>query len=374
VKRILFVITDLSTGGAETVLCRLLSLLDRDIYEPAVVALGEGGPVAENITRLGIPVIAARRSMQSLHRETLRFRPDLLQGWMYHGNIAAWLEAYLRSNPKIPLVWNIRHSLHDVGREKWMTRFWIRSGAWLSNHPVRIIYNSRISAFQHERFGYNKLKTLVIPNGFDCDQFKPNPEARADVRKELGIGPDEIILGHFARFHPTKGHEIFLNACAKLVSKSVSVHLLMVGKGVTANNRTLMQQIEKYELTNRCHLLGERHDIPRLTATLDVAVSSSYGEAFPNTIGEAMAAGVPCVCTDVGDAYALMGQTGRLVEPGNATALAAAIHELIQMGSESRAAMGTEARRRIQNDFSLQKIVSTYQNLYQQLTENLNHP
>ncbi|HET6268398.1 MAG TPA: glycosyltransferase, partial [Acidobacteriota bacterium] len=215
-----------------------------------------------------------------------------------------------------------------------------------------------------------KLKTVVIPNGFDCYQFKPDPEARAAVRKELGLRAEHLIVGLMARFHPMKGHETFLNACAKLSSNSVSVHLLMAGSGVTAGNPELMQQIQKHGLMDRCHLLGERHDIPRLTAALDVAVSSSlYGEAFPNTIGEAMATGVPCVCTDVGDAYALVGPTGKLVEAGNPSALAGAIRELIEMGSDARIAMGNEARLRIQTEFSFPNIVSAYQNLYQELTQ-----
>src|SRR5262249_33791042 len=225
--------------------------------------------VAENIARLGIPVTPARRSMQKLHHETLRFRPDLLQGWMYHGNMAAWTESHFKSKPRIPVVWNIRHSLYDLALEKPTTRFWIRAGAWFSNRPLRIIYNSRISAFQHERFGYNKLKTVVIPNGFDCYQFKPDPEARADVRKELGLRAQDLIVWMIARSHPMKGHETFLNACAKLSSNSVSVILLIAGSGVTAGNPQLMQQNPKQGLRYRCHLLEERHDTPRLTASLD---------------------------------------------------------------------------------------------------------
>src|ERR1019366_290954 len=113
------------------------------------------------------------------------------------------------------------------------------------------------------------------------------------------------------------------------------------------------------------HLLGERGDTARLSASLDIgALSSAYGEAFPNVLGEMMACGVPCVATDVGDSGVIIADTGRLVPIRNPQALVSAWEELILIGPEKRAQLGVATRRRIETHFSISDVVSRYENVY----------
>jgi len=113
--------------------------------------------------------------------------------------------------------------------------------------------------------------------------------------------------------------------------------------------------------------LGERADVPRLTAALDIASSSSWGEAFPNVLGEAMSCGVPCVATDAGDAALIVGGTGLIVPRGNAAALAQAWDEMLALSHDERQALGAQARARVSECFELGAISQRYAALYREL-------
>jgi glycosyltransferase involved in cell wall biosynthesis len=125
--------------------------------------------------------------------------------------------------------------------------------------------------------------------------------------------------------------------------------------------------IREFGVSNAMRLVGRRDDVARLTAALDIASLSSVGEGFPNVVGEAMACGVPCVVTDVGDAAYLVGTSGMVVPPRNPAALARAWKELLDAGSERRRTMGHLARERILTEFNLPDIVKRYENLYREL-------
>src|SRR5215471_6042896 len=302
--RVLHVITGLGTGGAEMMLVKLLSARQQGGIEAAVVSLtGRDGIVGERLHALGVAVEALEmtRSPLSLFRlsrlvsSARRFRPHLVQGWMYHGNLAASAVGSLTTGP-IPVLWNIRQTLYQLSDERWLTRAVIRVGAALSRRPSVILYNSALGAAQHEAIGYDGTKRVVIPNGFDCDQFRPSADARRDLRAELGLAPDTTLVGLVARFHPMKGHAVFLQAASLLARKHAALRFVLAGRGVTGGQPALARLIEELRLGDRMFLLGERSDIPRITAALDVACSSSlWSEGFSNAIGEAMACGVPCV-------------------------------------------------------------------------------
>jgi glycosyltransferase involved in cell wall biosynthesis len=245
----------------------------------------------------------------------------------------------------------------------------IRVGAHLSGRPERILYNSRVSANQHEAIGYRADRRRVIPNGFDCKWFRPDAEARASVRDELGVGEKTPLIGLIGRYHPMKDHANFLTAASLLLKQVSAAHFLLAGVDIDTSNKELSTKISALGLQGRVHLLGERQDIPRLTAALDIASSSSFVEAFSNVIGEAMACGVPCVVTDVGDSAWIVGDTGRVVPPRDPLALCGAWRELLQMGQGPRAALGERARARIVRDFSLDQSVRLYEELY---TEAIN--
>jgi len=249
-----------------------------------------------------------------------------------------------------------------------MTVVLMKMGSYLSYLPEAIIYNSRTGAIQHEAIGYRKNKRVIIPNGFDVDIFKPNAEASASVRKELGIPVDNIVIGLVASYSPLKDHATFLLAASLLLKKYPDVHFIMAGLKIDAKNSSLRSLIMDLNIANNVHLLGERIDIPRLDACMDIATSSSCAEGFSNVIGEAMSCGVPCVVTDVGDSALLVGDTGRIVEPRNPKALCNGWEEIISMPTLHRRRCGEMARQRIIEHFSLDAILLRYDQLYHEVT------
>jgi glycosyltransferase involved in cell wall biosynthesis len=242
--------------------------------------------------------------------------------------------------------------------------------ALLSHLPDAIVYVSHEGARQHEHLGFPAAKTVVIPNGFDCTVMKPDDQAPVRLRGELGLAPDRAIVGMVTRAHPMKDHANLIRAVGILVGRSVDVHLVMVGRGVDPPDGPIAREVARAGLRERATLLGERDDIQRVLAGLDVlAVSSAWGESFPLIVGDAMASGVPCVVTDIGDCPALVGDTGIVVPRRDSEGLAAVIERLIALGPEARRRLGVAARARIQDTYSVERTTQQYEQLYQTLIE-----
>jgi glycosyltransferase involved in cell wall biosynthesis len=369
--RVMHVITGLSTGGAETMLLKLLSAASGSM-EHVVVSLGDEGTIGPRIAALGVPVhcLGLRRNAPNPFRAlsilplARRIGPQLIQGWMYHGNLMASMAALaLRHKP--PVLWNIRQTVYDLRRERWLTAKFIRLGARLSSRPAAIIYNSQTSATQHESLGYGAEKRVIIPNGFDCQLLRPDEAARKAVRTELGIADDTVLVGLVARYHPMKDHVGFLQAAAMIARSYPQTRFVLAGAGVSSTQPELVKAIQQNELWDCVMLLGERSDIPRLNNAFDIGCSASaWGEGFSNSIGEAMACGVPCAVTDVGDSAYIVADTGLVAPPRAPEALAKAIAGLIEIGRSGRQQLGTKARQRIETEFSLPAIVRRYEGLY----------
>jgi glycosyltransferase involved in cell wall biosynthesis len=370
--RILHIISDLCVAGAEIKLCKVLAATNRERFAPAVISMRNRGDLREQIEAMGIPVhtlgirgsIPGPIAVARLIRIVRRLRPALIHGWMYHGNLAAQFSGMLtRKRPSI--LWSVHQSLYNFDYEKRLTAQIIKFCARISRLPDKIIYNSNTSAAQHEAIGYRQDKRLVLGYGFDTSKFAPSMEARHSVRVELGIPQEAILIGLAGRYHPAKDHGNFLRAAALLADANPKVRFVLCGRQVDGKNSSLNELIQSLGLTNCTYLLGERRDMQRLIAALDIAVSSSSTEGFPNVVGEAMSSGVPCVVTAVSDLPQVVGETGRAVPPRNAAALAAALEELIAIGAEGRQCLGAAARKRIIDYFSLASAVAQYEEAYE---------
>ncbi len=367
----LHIITGLATGGAELSLLKLLEGSAELRAGARVVSLRDLGTVGPRLAALGIPVEAAgiRGSFPTpaaalrLRRLVRATRPALLQGWMYHGNLAA-LAARRWLGGGLPLVWNVRHSVYSLAAEKPMTARLIRLGARLSRRADRIIYNSRLAARQHEAIGYDASRTIVIPNGFDTARFAPCAHHRSPVRAELGLPPDAPLIGLIGRYHPMKDHATFLRAVALVRARCPGVHAVMAGPDVTPENPELRVLIESLGIGGCVHAIGEVSDTARLTAALDLLCLSSSSEGFPNVVGEGMSSGVPCVVTDVGDAAWIVGDTGVVVPPRDPEALAQGLGSLLAAPAATRLELGRRARQRIEARFTLPAIARQYLDLY----------
>jgi glycosyltransferase involved in cell wall biosynthesis len=373
--KVTHVITALEKGGAERMLYRLLKNIDRTAFQCQVVSMTRKGYFGEKIQALGVPVraLGMRRGVPNpqgvlrLARWLRSDPPDAVQTWMYQADFVGGLAASMAGG--VPVAWGIHSTYLDPRYEKrtklWTVRACARSSRWL---PARIVCCAETTREWHAKLGYAEEKMVVIPNGCDLLEFKPDPAARASVRKELGILEGEPLIGLPARFSPPKDHQTFVRAAALLCARVPSVHFVLFGEGITWENQQLSAVVDAAGIRHRCHLLGERVDIPRLTAALDVAsISSSYGEAWPLVIGEAMACGVPCAVTDVGDSALIVGDTGRVAPPKNPEALANAWHELLALGPNGRARLGQAARRRMEDHFRLTSAVAKYEKLYKEI-------
>jgi glycosyltransferase involved in cell wall biosynthesis len=369
--RVVHIITGLDLGGAEMMLYNLLAATDRSRIQPAVVSLIPPGDLAGRIADLGIAVqsLGMRRgvphpaAMVRLARMLRRLEPDLVHTWMYHADLLGGLAA--RFSCGAPVIWALHNSTLDPAEVRLSTRLTARTNALLSHVvPTRIVSCSQASMKVHRDLGYASGRLVGIPNGFDLHAFRPEPSVREAVRVELGVAPDTRLVGSFARFHPQKDHRNLCHAAGLIAAKS-NAHFVLAGSNIDSDNVELGAWIAETGFAQRFHLLGAREDIPRLTAALDIAVvASSFGEAFPLVVGEAMACAVPCVVTDVGDSTLMVGDTGRVVPPRDPDALAAAVLDLLSLPDETLAALGQRARARIEARFALPAIAARYEQLY----------
>jgi glycosyltransferase involved in cell wall biosynthesis len=373
--KVTHVITGLDTGGAETMLYRLLLHTDRAAYESEVISMTDIGAVGEKIRALGVPVraLGMRRGVPNplgvlrLARWLSQYSPDVVQSWMYQADLVSGLAAKLAGG--MPVAWGIHNAYlepRSVKRIKlWTVRACIWSSGWL---PSRIVCCSEASREVHARLGYPQKKMIVVPNGADLAAFRPDPEARQSVCEELGLRVETPLIGLVARFDLPKDHRTFVQAAGLLHTRVPEAHFILCGDSITRENPQLTEWIDAARVRSRCHLLGRRLDMPRLSAALDVATSSSsFSEAWPLAVGEAMACGVPCAVTDVGDSSVIVGDTGQVVPPKNPQALADAWHGLLTLGPDERARLGQAARRRMEEHFDLLGAVAKYEKLYEEL-------
>lgn len=336
-KKVLWITTGLGSGGAEMMLAQLVNGLPK--FRHVVVSLTSGGKHAASLPQVhsldmpaGKPTLkAVWRLLQIVRRE----KPDVLMGWMYHGCLVATLAKCMRLK-RMPMIWNIRQSLYDLNLEKRGSALVIRALAWLSWLPQRITYNSRLSSNQHESIGYRATKTQLIANGFDLTKWKPG-------------APTPALIGRFGRNAPMKDYPTFIEAAKLIHARHPETRFIIVGA-----------ETETLDVPPFIEVLGERHDLPKLTASLNIAVSSSaFGEGFPNIVGEAMACAVPVVATDIGDTRWVMGDTGHIVPPNDPRVLANACIGILEAGITHDHA----ARDRIEHHFSLNSALEAFESL-----------
>jgi glycosyltransferase involved in cell wall biosynthesis len=371
-KSLCLIITGLSTGGAETMLLKLLQNIDRTVFVPQVISLTDVGEIGTSIEALGIPVHAlgmkpgrlSPHAFVQLVRLLRRQRPDVVHTWMYHADLIGGIAARLAG--RSALAWCLRNS--DLSREasKRSTRMVVRVCALLSGWlPRRILSCSERARAVHEQVGYRAGKIRTVPNGFDLSRFAPDRAARAAVRAELEIPTNSLVVGLMARADPQKNHAGFIDAAARVAHELPDTHFVLAGTGIDDRNGALVQLIEGHRLRAQFHLLGRREDMPQLMAALDVLAStSSFGEAFPNVLGEAMACGVPCVVTDVGDSAEIVGACGRVVNAGDMGSLAREMVTLLKLPAESRAALGHHARERVRERYEIGAVARRYEDFY----------
>lgn len=373
--RVTFIITNLATGGAEMMLLKLLQHLDRERFNPTVISLVGLGEIGPRIQALDIPVHALGMSRDGVPNPLMVLRlgwllrqlqPDVVHTWMYHADLLGGLAARLAGYERV--IWAIHQSNLSKTVNKRSTLLVVKVCALLSHRiPAQIVSCSYRAKDNHTAVGYAAEKLRVIPNGFDLGRFAPDAAARISVRSELGLAADTPLVGLIARFDSQKNHFGFIEAAALVHAQLPNAHFVLAGTDVDCANSALNATIAAKGLQARVHLLGRRDDIPRLMASLDVLASSSHGEAFPNVLGEAMACGVPCVVTDVGDSAEIVGDTGRVVAAGDMAGLARGLAEVLRLPPQQKAALGVLARARVAAHYEIGHVAGLYQTVYERV-------
>lgn len=373
--KIVFIVTSLSTGGAEIMLLKLLKHLDRKRFDLQVISLRSKGEVGPSIEALDIPVVSLNMNpRQPNHLKFLKLiyllrkmKPDLVQTWMYHADLLGGLAARFAGCMRV--VWGLRNSNLDNKLNKYSTLIVVKSCALLSSCiPMKILTCSVQASKAHTDVGYRADKIMIIPNGFDLKQFQPDEFARIAFRLELGLKPETPLVGIVARFDLQKNHIGFIEAASIIQRELPDVHFIMAGSGVDENNSTLTKAIKEKSLDKCIHMLGRRDDMPHLMAALDILVSTSFGEAFPNVLGEAMSCEVPCVVTDVGDSAQIVGESGRIVKSGEMYELATQVIDLLLLSPQEKLALGRNARSTVQANYEIGYVTKQYESFYEHLT------
>jgi glycosyltransferase involved in cell wall biosynthesis len=368
---IVHVITGLRTGGAETMLTKLIEVMDRDRFRQTVVVLQDKGTLGPRIERAGARVIPLNmtgpldlpKAILRLRSILRKQRPHIVQTWLYHADFVGTLAAQLAGVS--PVLWNIRCSNMNFRDYAPTTRLICAALGRMSSLPRLVISNSHTGRKVHEQLGYHAREWRIVPNGFDIERFRPDAERARAFRASLGLDHDVPLIGLPGRLDPMKDHDTFLEAAALLARDTASVRFVLAGTGLNPDNAEFVARVRRRGLADRVHLLGERSDMEVVMAGLDiVTLCSAYGEGFPNVLGEALSCGALCVATDVGDSALVLGVHGRIVPPRRPEELAGAWRQLLALGPDQRLAQSAAGRRFVIENYSLPAVGRLYQDIY----------
>jgi len=371
--KVMFLIRSLEIGGAERQLVNLAKgLKDRDI-EVQVLTFYPGGLFSSELDNYGVP----NKDLRKRHRwdmllfflnfihELRKYRPDVLYSFLPVANIIAVLAKNLM--PSLKIVWGVRASNMNFKVYDRLSRIVARFEVVMSRFPDLIVANSTSGFQYHQDIGFPEEKMRVIENGIDIRRFKPDRKGGERMRRLWGIEPHQKVVGIVGRLDPMKGHPIFLEACAKLSSIEPNLRFVCVGEGRRDYRMHLIGLADELGLLDKVLWVGPYEDMPAVYSAFQLCCSSSiFGEGFPNVVAEAMACGVPCVVTDVGDSARVVGDRGLVVPPGDATALSKGILQMLKrVKSGSMDALAV--RERIQNRFSVEQMVQRTESLLREV-------
>lgn len=372
--RVLHLIGGLGPGGAENALARLVLASDPDQITHHVVSIGGGEDQADRLRAAGrsVTVISPQRrpgplSVLRLARTVSEVGPQIVQGWMARGNLIAWASRGLWA-PRAKLAWNLRISTLP-GQERLANRVLTRLLKGPSAGVDLLVSNSRAGLIQHLDLGYAPRRADVIPNGFNPEQFYPDPEDRMVLRRAWGVDPETPVIGLIGRFHPQKGHATLFEALSRLAAEGKRFRLILAGHRTGDDAPEALERgLVEAGIAERTLRLGVSTEVGRLYRGLDIACLPSLYEGFPNVLGEAMSSGCACVASAVSDVPEIVGDAGLLTPPGDPAALAEALSVMIERGPSFRAALGAAARRRIIERYSLSACAERYAAAYLALT------
>lgn len=353
-------------------LLRLLerSREDNSSFEALVISLGGGNELGKKISDLDVELIQCDLKTFGGYYKLCKaffrlkvFAPTVVQGWMYHGSFVAFLAAKIM-RLDAQLYWAIRQTLYEINNERYLTRLVIKVLAMASSNCDCIVYNSNISFSQHQELGFLATRHIYIPNGIDTKVFNPDETRKKAFRDKLGVLSGQPLIAMVARVHPMKDHETCLKAMALIAEALPHARFVLVGKGTQSNYITgLLEDLGLIGITHRMGLVEKMENIyPGLDLLL---LSSNWGEGWPNALGEAMASGVSCVATNVGESKSILEGVGAVVAVNNHYAIAEEAKKILAMSPTERKIIGRKSRDKICRNFEIKNIYNSYSDLWQ---------
>lgn len=355
----MLVISSLDYGGAERQVLAIAERLDRGRFDPRICSLAPHLALAE-AQGCEVPVhVVAKRSRLDvtvvfrLARLLRRHRVELVHAFLFDAELASSLAARLAGVSAV--LCSERGADYHV---PWRHRIAFRLTRWLSSG---LVANSVAGKrFSMRLRGLPDRSVHVVYNGVDIERFAPRPAA--ELRRSLGIGPDDHVVGMVATFRPQKNHPLFFQMAARILARHPDSWFVCVGSPFRGGqqdsdtyHREMLELVDRLGIGSRCLLLGARRDVAELYNVFDVAVlTSSKLEGTPNALLEAMASGVPVVATDIADnaIHVPDGEVGFIVPTGDAVALSDRVERLL-LNAERRRLMGAAARRHAQENYSV---------------------
>jgi glycosyltransferase involved in cell wall biosynthesis len=363
---VLQLIGSLRIGGAERQLASLVGEFDRRKLRVIVATMESGGSLVEQFRAAGVdirPLGFRMRHFVSGVRRLCRLlrdeKVDVLHGHMYH---AAWYGRIAGLLAGVPVM-----IATDHGQELWKKPWNVAFERYMNRHTsLRIAVSEDVAEILRKREHVPEDKLAVIPNGVDVDRFKAGGNERQQVRAELGLSGDAVVVGTVARLVEPKALHIMIRAVAQVADVDPRVRLLVVGDGPLRAD--LERCASDLGITERVIFTGMRSDIPGLLAAMDIFALSSISEGLPVSLLEAMAAGKPIVATRVGGIPEAVTDRREclLVEPGDAKALADGIMELIRK-PDLAAELGRRAGERVLAEYSIQATARKLEEIYSSL-------
>ena len=368
------VITSLEIGGAQQLLRQLCDSLSPPEFEHCVICLSGETELAARFRENGIRVscLNVTRIYQGLSgilrlRRILRQeQPHIVHTWLYHADLMATV-AMIGMNTG-SLLWSVHHANENFTSDKSLIKWIVGLLALLSaRFPTAVVYCSTYASKVHQKLGYNPRTSFIINNGIDTTKFHSSPILRENFRQELGLDMEASIIGMVARYSPIKGHEIFLRMARELLALNNDIRLVMVGTNVVEENNELFEMVDELGLREVCILLGEQLELEKIMNGLDVLVCPSISESFGLVAVEALACGVPVVCSNIEVLESIVGE--QFTAPvGDYRRLAEKVYCLITAGEVHRRSIGSDGRARMVRDHSAWKMIEEYKIAYRDLS------
>ena len=346
-------------GGAEMMLARLIQYTEHQ-YEHVIIALMKTSEVYQStldrcqahygLDWNGINTLGTVSKLRTLLK---KLQPATVQCWMYHANALTSLSIIgLAQKPNV--VWGIHHSLASPKDESISTKIALGLSKILSQQASTIIYCAHSSMQQHQAFGFKNGDSQVIANGVFLDKFQPNPQLH-----------EPTVIGFAGRYHRAKGYPYLFETMGLLKDKNIIFKI--AGSGASIDNPEVKALFHQYQLdAEKVHLIDQISDMPAFYQSIDAFLMTSITEGFPNVLVEAMASGLPCISTDVGDAKYIVQDLGNIVPPRNAQALVNAILAYTQKSEAEKQSLKLATREWVEQNFSIETVSRQYMQVWSQ--------